>query len=149
MQYEQQLADQAKNFQVERDLVSKQQEANDRRAAELETTAKRQEQAVALAVQDGIAKELVGERKKITEQESVRARQRVEDELRAERESAKHQQDRITNLTQKLTIAQATEANLLKKERALEDRERELQLDLQKGIAEGLAEARSQASRGG
>ena len=34
---------------------------------------------------------------------------------------------------------------MLKKQQALEDRERELQLDLQKGIAEGLAEMRAQA----
>jgi hypothetical protein len=144
-QYEQQLADQAKNFQTEKDLVSKQQDANDRRAAELEATAKKQEQAVTQAVQDGIAKELVGERKKIADQESARARQQVEDELKTEREAAKQQQQRITNLTQKLTTAQAAEADLLKKQQALEDRERELQLDLQKGIAEGLAEVRAQA----
>ena len=144
-QYEQQLADQAKTFQAEKDLVSKQQEANDRRAAELEATARKQEQAVAQAVQDGIAKQLTGERKKIAEQESARARQQVEEELKAEREAAKQQRDRISNLTQKLTVAQAAEADLLKKQQALEDRERELQLNLQKGIAEGLAEARAQA----
>ena len=64
-QYEQQLADQAKNFQTEKQLVAKQQEANDTRAAELEAAARKQEQAVAQAVQDGIAKQLAGERKKI------------------------------------------------------------------------------------
>ena len=136
-QYERQLADQEKNFRLEKDLVSRQQEANDQRAAELEATARKQEQAVAQAVKDGIAKELVSERKRIVEQESARARQQVEDELKEEREAARQQQERIQNLTQKLTTAQAAEAALLKKQQALEDRERELQLNLQKGIAEG------------
>ncbi len=144
-QYEQQLADQARTFQAEKELVSKQQEANDRRAAELEAIARKQEQAVAQAVQDGIAKQLTSEREKIAEQESARARQQVEEELKAEREAAKQQRERISNLTQKLTVAQAAEADLLRKQQALEDRERELQLNLQKGIAEGLAEARAQA----
>ena len=144
-QYEQQLAEQAKRFQAEKQLVAKQQEANDQRAADLEGAARKQEQAVALAVQDGIARQLTVERKKIAEQESARARQQVEDDLKGERETAKQQQERILNLTQKLTTAQAAEAELREKKQALEDRERELQLNLQKGIAEGLAEARAQA----
>src|ERR1700712_148552 len=74
-QYEQQLADQAKTFQAEKQVIARQQEANERRAAELEVAARKQEQAVAQAVQDGIARQLVGERKKIAEQESARARQ--------------------------------------------------------------------------
>jgi len=51
----------------EKQLVSKQQEANDRRAAKLAVAARKQEQAVTQAVQDGIAQQLAGERKKITE----------------------------------------------------------------------------------
>ena len=39
-QYEQQLADQAKTFQAEKQLIAKQQEANERRATELETAAR-------------------------------------------------------------------------------------------------------------
>jgi hypothetical protein len=144
-QYERQLADQAKSFQSEKDLVSRQQEANDRRAAELEATAKKQEQAVAQAVQDGIAKELVSERKRIAEQESARARQQVEDELKTEREAAALQKERIQDLDRKLTLARAAETDLLKKQQQLEDKERELERDLQKGIAAARAEERAKA----
>ena len=48
-------------------------------------------------------------------------------------------------LTAKLSNAQAAEAELLKKQQQLEDRERELALDLQKGIAAGLSEVRAKA----
>ena len=144
-QYERQLADQAKTFAAEKQSVAIQQEANERRAAELEAAARKQQQEVDQAVQNGITKQLAGERAKIVEQESARARQQVEDELKAERDETKQQQERISNLTRKLSIAQAAEAGLLKKQQALEDKERELQLNLQKGIAEGLAEARAQA----
>jgi hypothetical protein len=144
-QYEQQLADQAKNFQTEKQLVAKQQEANDTRAAELEAAARKQEQAVAQAVQDGIAKQLAGERKKIAEQESIRARQQVEDELKGEREAAALQKERIQDLNSKLTLARAAETDLLKKQQQLEDKERELERDLQKGIAAARTEERAKA----
>ena len=144
-QYEQQLADQAKNFQAEKQLVAKQQEANDARAAELEAATRKQEQAVAQAVQDGIAKQLAGERKKIAEQESIRARQQVEDELKREREAAALQKERIQYLNSKLTLARAAETDLLKKQQQLEDKERELERDLQKGIAAARTEERAKA----
>ncbi len=144
-QYEQRLSAQANAFAAEKQAVSAQQEANERKAAELEATARKQQQEMARAVQDGVQKQLVTERKAITEQESVRARQRVEDELRTQREAAESQSERIQALTQKLTAAQASEADLLKKEQLLEDKERELTLDVQKGITAGLAEARAKA----
>jgi hypothetical protein len=144
-QYEQRLEEQANKFESEKESVSKQQEENERRATELERSAKAQEQTVAQAIADGIENQLTAERKKIAEQESAKARRFVEDELTAERDAAKQQQERISALTQKLGVAQAAEATLLKKQQELEDKERELQLNLQKGISEGLAEARAQA----
>ncbi|MDQ2839441.1 MAG: DUF2130 domain-containing protein, partial [Acidobacteriota bacterium] len=144
-QYEQQLADQAKSFATEKKALATQQETNERRAAELEAAARKQQQEVAQAVQDGIAKQLVGERRKIAEQESARARQQVEDELKTEREAANLQNERIQNLTHKLTLAQQAESGLLKKQQALEDKERELDLNLQKGIATARAEERAKA----
>ena len=48
--YEQQLADQGKRFQAEKRSLAEQQEANERRATELETATRKQEQVVAEAV---------------------------------------------------------------------------------------------------
>jgi hypothetical protein len=144
-QYEQQLAEQAKSFATEKKTIATQQEANERRAAELEAVAQKQQQEVAQAVQDGIAKQLVGERRRIAEQESARARQQVDDELKAERETGALQKERIQDLDRKLTLARAAETGLLKKQQQLEDKERELERDLQKGIAAARAEERAKA----
>jgi hypothetical protein len=144
-QYERQLADQEKRFQTEKRSLAEQQEANERRAAELETAARKQEQVVAEAVQDGIAKELAGEREKIAEQQLARARQQVQDELRTERETAALQRERIDDLNSRLKLAQAAETDLLKKQQQLEDKERELELNLQKGIAAARSEERTKA----
>jgi hypothetical protein len=144
-QYEQRLADQAKTFQAEKQLIVRQQEANEKRAAELEAAARKQEHAIAQAVQDGITKQLAGERKKIAEQESARARLHVEDELKAEREAVALQKERTQDLERKLTLARAAETGLLKKQQQLEDKERELERDLQKGIAAARAEERARA----
>jgi hypothetical protein len=145
VQFEQRLQEQANKFEGEKEALSKQHEENERRAAELERAARTQDQAVAIAIADGIETQLAAERRKIVEQESAKARQLVEDERSAEREAAEQQRERISALTQKLGVAQAAEATLLKKQQELEDKERELQLNLQKGISEGLAEARAQA----
>jgi hypothetical protein len=144
-QYEQRLADQAQSFATEKGALVVQQEANERRARELEIAARKQKQEVADAVQDGITKQLAGERKKIAEQESIRARQQVEDELKLEREAAVLQKERIQDLDRKLTLARAAETGLLKKQQQLEDKERELERDLQKGIAAARAEERAKA----
>ena len=144
-QYEQQLAEQAKTFQAEKQLLARQQEANEERAAELEAAARKQKQEVAQAIQDGITKQLAGERKKIAEQESTRARLQVEDELKAEREAVALQKERTQELERKLTLARAAETGLLKKQQQLEDKERELERDLQKGIATARAEERAKA----
>ena len=144
-QYERQLADQAKNFQADKQRVAKQQEANDQRAVELDAAIRKQDQAIAQAVQDGIAKQLVAERKKISEQESARARQVVEDELKAERESGALQRERIQDLDRKLVLSRAAETGFLKQRQQLEDRERELELNLQKGILAARGEERAKA----
>ena len=87
------------------------------------------------------------DRKVITEQESIRARQQVELELKATKAETEQQADRIQELTQKLTSAQAAEADLIKQKRELEDKEREFALNLQKGISVGLEEVRAKTGR--
>ena len=61
--------------------------------------------------------------------------------------SLEQQTRRIEILTQKLIVAQVVEADLLKKEQELGDKEREFALNLQKGIAAGLEQARANALR--
>ena len=142
-QYEKQLASQATAFAAEKLTVEKEQRDNRLRAAELKTAAKFQEQKVAQAV----AQQLLRERAEIAKQAESRARECVEGELQAKQEALDQLKERAENLNKKLTLAQAAEAELMKKEQKLRDRERELELDMQKGIAAGLELARSQARR--
>ncbi len=146
-QYEQQIRSQAEQFAAEKEAVEVRDQANRRRAAELEALAKQTEQRVANAVREQVQQQLVRDRKLIMEQESARARQQMELELKTKQATADQQAERIDNLTQKLTAAQKAEANLLRQKQQLEDKERELQLNLQRGIAAGLEEARLKAFR--
>ena len=143
-QYERQLAEQERSFADEKKSIAAQQEENTLRALELEATARNQQRDVALAVQQGITNQLATERQKIADQEAARARFEVEQERSAEREIATLQNERIQNLlTQKLILAQAAESDLLKKQQVLEDKERELDLNLQKGIPPWTAASRN------
>ena len=107
--------------------------------------ARKQEREVALAIHAGIAKELTGEREKIAEQESARVRQQVEDELNADSETAAQQNERIQDLDRKLNLARAPETSLVKQRQRLEDKERDLERDLQNGIAAARWEERAKA----
>jgi hypothetical protein len=142
-EYERQLEEQAKSYKAEKLELAKQQQAIEQREAELKTAASKQRQIVAQAVEKGIADQLVSERKKIAAQESARAKQLVEDELKAEKETAALQKERIEELNRKLTLSRQAETGLLKKQQQLEDKERELQRDLEKGIAAARTEERA------
>jgi hypothetical protein len=98
-------------------------------------------------VREQVQQQLSRDRKTIADEESARARQQVYDELQTQKSNLEQQTRRIETLTQKLTAAQAAEADLLKKEQELGDKEREFALNLQKGIAAGLEQARANALR--
>jgi hypothetical protein len=150
-EFELRLAAQTEAVAAERHALAVQQQVNERRAAELAAAAENQQEEVAQAVQkqvrERVQQQLSRDRKIIADEESARARQQVDDELRTQKRNLEQQTSRIETLTQKLTTAQAAEASLLKKEQELEDKEREFALNLQKGIAGGLEQARALALR--
>jgi hypothetical protein len=150
-EYENRLAAQTEAVAAEKVALSTQQQANERRAAELAAAAESQQEHIARAVQqqvrEQVQQQLSRDRKTIADEESARARQQVDDELQAQKANLEQQTRRIETLSQKLTAAQAAEASLLRKEQELGDKEREFALNLQKGIAAGLALARANALR--
>jgi hypothetical protein len=150
-EYERRLAVQTEAVTAEKLALFAQQQANERRAAELAAAAEGQQEQIARAVQqqvrEQVQQQLSQDRKTIADEESARARQQVDDELKAQKTNLEQQTRRIETLTQKLTAAQAAEADLLKKEQELGDKEREFALNLQKGIAAGLEQARANALR--
>ena len=150
-EFERRLAAQTEAVAVEKLTLSAQKHANELRAAELAAAAESQQEQIARAVQqqvrEQVQQQLSRDRKTIVDEESARARQQVDDELKTQKANLEQQTRRIETLTQKLTAAQAAEADLLRKEQELEDKEREFALNLQKGIAAGLERARANALR--
>jgi hypothetical protein len=150
-EYERRLAAQTETVNTEKRALAAQQQANERRAAELAAATEDQQNQVAQAVRhqvrEQVQQQLTRDRKVIAEEESARARQQVDDELKTHQTNLEQQTRRIETLTQKLATAQEAEASLLSKEQELEDKKREFALDLQKGIAAGLEQARAQALR--
>jgi hypothetical protein len=146
-EYEVRLRDQASSFELEKQVLSEQKIANDLRAAQLEADAKSQQQAIDKAVELKVSEQIIEERKQIADREAARIRSQYEDELSEKQRESDAQAKRITTLTEKLNTSQQAEAELLRKKQELEDKEREYELNLQKGISAGLETARNQALR--
>jgi hypothetical protein len=148
-EYERRLTAQTEAIAAEKLAMLAQRHANDVRAAELAAAGENQQEQVAQAVRqqvrEQVQQQLARDRKTIADEESTRARQEVDTELRTHKNNLEQQTLRIESLTQKLTSAQAVEVDLIKKQQELEDKEREFTLNLQKGIAAGLKQARAQA----
>jgi hypothetical protein len=64
------------------------------------------------------------EKQALVQSEAARARQEVHDELVKQASDLADRDERLTELNAKLTIAQAAQAGLLKKERELDDAKR-------------------------
>src|SRR5271154_3555668 len=78
--YERRLAAQTEAVVAEKLALSAQQQANERRAAELAAAAENQQEQIARAVQQRVreqVQQLTRDRKTIADEESVRARQQV------------------------------------------------------------------------
>jgi hypothetical protein len=75
------------------------------------------------------------------------AKAAMEADFAAEQDHAVRAQQEAEELRAKLTVAQAAQAEALKKERLLADRERELELTVQRGIGDGIELARCQAQQ--
>jgi hypothetical protein len=146
-EYEGRLRDQASSFDREKQVLSEQRIANELRAAQLEADAKTQQQAIDKAVELKVLEQITEERKQIADREATRIRNQYEDELTEKQRESDAQAMRIATLTEKLNTSQQAEAELLKKKQELEDKEREYELNLQKGISAGLETARIQALR--
>lgn len=85
------------------------------------------------------------ERVKIVDEEKRKAQALATTEIESKSKEVEELQDLIKHRTEKLTEAQAAQAEFLKKERLLEDEKRELDLTVQKNVQESIAAARSAA----
>lgn len=87
------------------------------------------------------------ERERIAEAEARRARERVQTDLDESAKRLKDIEDVLRERTHKLAEAQQAQADLIRKERELEDARREMGLTIEKQVQEGIGAAREQARK--
>lgn len=97
------------------------------------------------SVDDQVAAKLLTERAAIAAAESKKARQALESDLTGKEQLIKDLSETVTTLNAKLTTAQKEEAELVRKQRELDDQRRELDLTVERRITEGLGAAETKA----
>ena len=98
-------------------------------------------------VADQVAAQLQSERARLIAEEARKAKQASAAELEGKARELIELQEVLRSREAKLAEAQQAQAELLKKERELDDAKRELELTIEKRIGDGLNEARAQAQR--
>lgn len=98
-------------------------------------------------VSEQVAAQLKAGRAEMLAEEAEKARQAVAAELQGKARDLADLQEVLRARDEKLAQAQQAQAELLKKQRALDDARRELELTVEKRVQEGLAEVRAHAKR--
>jgi hypothetical protein len=97
------------------------------------------------ALEEQIAKRLREERERIASEEAQKARMLLADELELKKRSIAELQAVLKERESKLANAQKAQAELLRKERELEDARREMALTVERKVSESVAAIREKA----
>ena len=135
-QFEQQLA------QKDSDIATREQAMRDKEKQLLEDKRKIDDQ-----VADQVAAQLKAERVRVIAEESKKAKLASAAELENKARELTDLQEVLKSRDQKLAEAQQAQAELIKKQRALDDEKRELQLTVEKHVQSGLTEVRTLAKK--
>ena len=100
-----------------------------------------------VSLDEQIAEKLHEERAKIVVVEAKKARLALADDLNQKAKEIEDLQDVLKQRDVKLAEAQKTQADLLRKQRELDDARRELELTIEKRVQEGLDATRTQARK--
>lgn len=111
-------------------------------AAEKATLEKQRE-----ALDATVAQRLDAERKQIAIEETERAKRMVALDIEGKDSKLKELTETLKAREEKLKTAQAAEAEMLKKQRELDDKLREAELTVQRQVSEGLAAVRASAKQ--
>lgn len=98
-------------------------------------------------VADQVASQLKAERSRVIEEESKKAKQAAANEMENKARELAELQDVLKVRDAKLAEAQQAQAELIKKQRELDDAKRELELTVEKRVQEGLGDVREKAKR--
>lgn len=118
--------------------------------AKREETLREAEEAVTKAkesIEDQVADKLRQERGRIALEEAKKAKLALQNDLDQKAKEVSDLQDVIKQREAKLAEAQKAQADLLRKQRELDDAKRELELTVEKRVQEGLAATREQAKK--
>ena len=135
-QFEQQLT------QKEEEITKREQGIRDKE--KLVAEAKRN---LDTQVADQVAAQLNAERSRVIEEESRKAKQAAANELDNKARELADLQEVLKARDVKLAEAQQAQAELIKKQRELDDAKRELELTVEKRVQEGLGDVREKAKR--
>jgi hypothetical protein len=118
--------------------------------AKRETSLREQEEALA-KVKKSIDEEVAGklrlERSKIIADEAKKAKQALANDLEQRDKALEELQGVLAQREEKLAEAQKAQADLIRKQRELDDAKREMDLTIEKRIQEGLTATRDQARK--
>ena len=98
-------------------------------------------------VADQVAEQLKAERQRVIEEESKKAKHASAAELESKVRELSELQEVLNSREAKLAEAQQAQAELITKQRELDDAKRELELTVAKRVQDGLSEVRTQAKR--
>jgi hypothetical protein len=118
--------------------------------AKREASLREQEDALAKAKQaidDQVAEKVQQERAKIAVEEAKKAKLALQTDLDQKSKEVTDLQEVIKQRDAKLAEAQKAQADLLRKQRELDDAKREVELTVEKRVQEGLAATREQAKK--
>lgn len=128
----------------QKDAEIAQREQSVRDKEKLVTEARR---AVEQQVADQVAEQLKAERTRVIAEESKKAKLASAAELENKARELAELQEVLRGRDEKLAEAQKAQAELIRKQRELDDARRELELTVEKRVQEGLTEVRTQAKR--
>lgn len=135
-QFERQLA------QKDSDITQREQAMREKEKQLLEAKSKLDEQ-----VADQVAEQLKRDRARIAAEEAKKAKLAAATDLEQKARELADLQDVLKQRDQKLAEAQKAQAELIKKQRELDDAKRELELTVEKRVQENLTAAREQAKK--
>jgi hypothetical protein len=135
-QFEQQLA------QKDREVAAREQAMRDRERQLAEA-----KQSLDRQVADQVAAQLKLDRERIVAEESSKARLAAATDLEQKAREIADLQEILKSRESKLAEAQQAQAEILKKQRELDDEKRELDLTIEKRVQAGLTATRDQARR--
>lgn len=122
----------------------------DAEIAKRESTLRQREEAITKAkeaIDDQVAEKLKQERAKITAEEAKKAKQVAANDLEQKSKEIAELNEVLKLRDEKLAVAQKAEADMLRKQRELDDAKREIELTVEKRIQDGLAATRDQARK--